>query len=72
MAVRLSGLLLLIVCAAAACVMHGLVTAAPQHQPTALEMLLSLVAVLSGCCGSMALGIGRALFEPYVWPPRSE
>jgi hypothetical protein len=71
-AVRLSGLLLLVVCAAAACVLHGWVATPPQHQPTVLEMLGSLVAVLSGCGGAMALTIGRALFEPYVWPPRSE
>ena len=70
MPVRLFGLLLLLVCAAAFYVLHGLVTVPPQHQPSVMEMAVSTVAVLSGCCGSMALTIGKALFEPYVWPPR--
>ncbi len=47
--------------------LHGLAAIAPHHEPTVAEMLLSLVAVLTGMSGALAAIVGPALFEPY--PP---
>jgi hypothetical protein len=67
---RLCGLALLLVCAVSLHFERALVIQPPRHQPSVLEMLLSLAAVLSGVAGAMCAAIGHALFEPYEWPPR--
>lgn len=70
MRTRLVGLLLLLACTLSVSALCGQVRAGPSHPPTVLEMLLSLLAVLTGCAGAMATVIGTALFEPYTWPPK--
>lgn len=70
MKTRFQGAALLAVCAFALHRLHLLVHFAPMWQPTVGELLLGLVAVLTGAIGAMMLTIGHALFERYEWPPR--
>lgn len=71
-AIRAAGVGLLVLCAPAVRLMHALVTTPPQHQPTVVEMLLSLGTVLTGISGAALLFEGPALFRPYRWPRRDD
>ena len=70
MITRAIGAALLGLCAAALHQVAHLATTLPHHQPTAAEMLLSLVTVLALFGGSATVIIGPALNRPYRWPPR--
>lgn len=69
MTARLCGLGLLATGFVAVLLLHGLVLAGADHPPTPVEMLLSLVAVLSCVGGAATVAMGPALFRPYRWPP---
>ena len=70
MKVRSSGVALLALCAMALyhlyVVRHGL----PNHDPTPIEMIFSLIAVLTGFAGASMAIVGPKLFRQYEWPPR--
>jgi hypothetical protein len=61
---RLSGLVLLGLCGLALLRLHRLATTLPLHQPSLVEMLLSLAALLAGVSGAALLFEGAALFRP--------
>lgn len=67
---RMAGVGSLAGCAAALIRLHTLVTTLPRHQPSAGEMLLSLLAVLSGISGAPAVIIGGDIFRRVTRPPR--
>jgi hypothetical protein len=69
MKVRLEGMALLAICALALQRLHMLVHNVPLHQASPTELVLGLVAALTGLCGAACLAIGPALFRPYAWPP---
>jgi len=62
--------LLLAICVFAIDRIYVSVHALPAHQPAPFEMILGLIAVVSGMAGVAMLAIGPALFRPYEWPPR--
>ena len=70
MIVRLAGAGLLGLCPFAIYRLHGLVAMLPRHQPTLAEMLLSLLGVLTGMGGAMAVLIGADLFRSHVFRER--
>lgn len=63
MKIRLEGAALLILCAVALQRVYALVHILPHHQPTAIELTLGLVAVLSGMAGAAMFVVGPALFR---------
>jgi hypothetical protein len=69
MKTRLEGAALLALCAFVLHRIYLLVHAAPLHQASASELVLGLVAVLTGVGGTAFVLVGPALFRPYAWPP---
>jgi hypothetical protein len=70
MNIRVCGAPLLAIAVIALQLMVRLVTTLPHHQPTAIEMLLSLAAVAAAVSGAATVIIGPPLFQPHEWPPR--
>jgi hypothetical protein len=66
---RLQGAALLAICALALHRIYLLINLPPYHQSSPMELLLGLVAVVTGVWGAAFLAIGPALLRPYAWPP---
>jgi len=69
MKIQLQGVALLAICALALHRIYLLVGTPPSHQATPIELVLGLIAVLTGVWGAAFVLIGPALFRPYRWPP---
>lgn len=72
MKIRLLGGMLLALCAAALHRIFLLVHSLPQHEATAQELALGLIAVLTGVAGAALFVVGPSLFRAYVWPPNGD
>ena len=68
MTFRLAGAFLLCLCLLAVYRLHWPVMALPRHPPTAVEMLLSFFAVVTGIGGAMAVALGGDLFRRALRP----
>jgi hypothetical protein len=68
MKIRIFGAALLALCAFAVRRIHLLVHVPHAHPPTPAELVLSLLAILTGFAGAALLAVGPALFRAYAWP----
>jgi len=63
MKTRLLGCALTLICALLIWQLHVSVTSVAPHQPQAGELILALLATLSGFMGAMLIAAGNTLFE---------
>lgn len=65
---RALGLAALALCAGAGAWLYNSLHLAPQHQPSALELLAGALVVLGWCTGWPLLLLGQGLFKPVELP----
>ena len=65
---RLTGLILLVICALAVVSLFRSVHQIPRHEPSPVELIAGLAVVQSCCIGTALLAAGQGLFEPVILP----